>query len=200
MSDCGVIPVGSGAEVKRRVLQARPIFLAFLGALVSFCSAGCFSTVSPEEAGDGASPDREAARCISPEEAERMAEQVLELVNLERAQRDLQPVVASNELSKVAEDYACRMITEGFFGHRDPATGDGPSQRAISAKYTFFAIGENLAAGPRTSAEVMKVWMDSPSHRAIILDPTWRDLGIAVRTGGEYAIYWVQEFGDPAQF
>ena len=44
----------------------------------------------------------------------------------------------------------------------------------------------------------MKAWMESPSHRDIILDPSWREVGIAVRTGGEYAVYWVQEFGDPA--
>ena len=46
----------------------------------------------------------------------------------------------------------------------------------------------------------MKVGMDSPAHRAIILDARWTEVGIAVRTGGEYAIYWVQEFATPTDF
>ena len=61
-------------------------------------------------------------------------------------------------------------------------------------------VGENLSAGPRTPSEAMKLWMDSPSHRDIILDPTWGEVGIAVRSGGKYSFYWVQEFGDPADY
>ena len=99
---------------------------------------------------------------------------------------------------KIAENYACRLIEGGFFGHEDPLNGYGALERAATAKYMFYAIGENLAAGPQTSAEVMKAWMDSPPHRDLILDPSWREIGIAVRNGGEYSIYWVQEFGDPA--
>jgi len=42
--------------------------------------------------------------------------------------------------------------------------------------------------------------MDSPSHRDNILDEKWSEVGISVRSGGEYSIYWVQEFGDPADY
>jgi uncharacterized protein YkwD len=42
--------------------------------------------------------------------------------------------------------------------------------------------------------------MESPSHRDIILDPVWREVGVAVRHGADGAVYWVQEFGDPADF
>ncbi len=129
-----------------------------------------------------------------------MADQVLQLVNLERAEAELPPVVLNPTLARVADDYACRMVVEEFFGHTDPLTGRGPGDRAVAGKYHFYAIGENLAAGQETAAEVMRVWMDSPAHRAIILDARWMEVGIAVRTGGEYAIYWVQEFGTPADF
>ncbi|MGB2984675.1 MAG: CAP domain-containing protein [Phycisphaerae bacterium] len=158
---------------------------------------GCFSA-SP--AAEEAARLPEAARCITPEEADRMADQALQLVNLERAERDLQPVVVHPSLTDIAKDYACRMVEEEFFGHRDPITGHGPAERAVAGKYTFYAIGENLAAGQETAAEVMKVWMESPPHRAIILDPGWKEVGIAVRAGGEHSVYWVQEFGDPAGF
>lgn len=164
-------------------------------------AAGCFSTAAPDEGQPfDASRGSAASRCITPEDAERMADQVLQLVNLERAERDLQPVVVNPLLTKIAETYSCRLVAGGFFGHRDPFTGRGLSDRAVRGKYLFYAVGENLAAGPETPAEVMKVWMESPAHRDIILNPTWNDVGIAVRNGGEHSIYWVQEFGDPAGF
>jgi len=180
-------------------LKARPFIVTFQAFLLAPLAAGCFSTVPADGQQDAALGKAAATPCLTPEEAERMADQVLQLVNLERAERNLQPVVVDERLTKVAEDYACRMASESFFGHHDPLTGDGPAKRAVAGRYRFYSVGENLAAGPETPADVMKAWMKSPSHRDIILDPTWRDVGIAVRAGGEYSIYWVQEFGDPAE-
>lgn len=157
--------------------------------------AGCFSPTSlGNSSGDDAS-----GKCLSPEDSVRLADQVLELVNLERAIEGLAPVLENPTLTKLAEDYACRMIDEGFFDHFDPFSGDGPAERAARKGYRFLAIGENLAAGQQSAAEVMDVWMQSPPHRAIILDPKWEEVGVAVRSGGTYAIYWVQEFGSPAE-
>jgi uncharacterized protein YkwD len=157
---------------------------------------GCFAT----DEGDAAAKRTDEAPCLSPEEAERLSDQVLQLVNLERAERDLSPVVVHPTLARMADDYACEMVNGKFFGHRHPVSGAGPADRAIAARYPFYAIGENLAAGSIEPAEVMRLWMESPSHRDIILDPTWKEIGIAVRAGGEHAVYWVQEFGDPAGY
>ena len=129
-----------------------------------------------------------------------MADEVLELVNLERSQNDLHPVVMNAELTAIAESYAQRMIEAKFFGHRDPVSGDGPAERAVAARYAFIVIGENLAAGQESAAEVMKAWMESESHADIILDPMWREVGIAVAPGGEHGVYWVQEFAAPAGY
>ncbi|UCC29549.1 MAG: CAP domain-containing protein [Phycisphaerales bacterium] len=180
------------------MLNLRRLIITGEFLLLSVVCTGCFSTAPADEQQADAMRVREPEPCITPEDAERMADQVLQLVNLERAERNLQPVVVSEKLTKIAEDYACRMIDAKFFGHRSPLTGHGPAKRAVAGKYTFYAVGENLAAGPESSAEVMKLWMDSPPHRDIILDPTWKEVGIAVRAGGEYSTYWVQEFGDPA--
>jgi len=167
-------------------------------SLVPLC-AGCFTTSQSEASG---SSDTEGfadmARCIVPDDSERMVDQVLQLVNLERAEEGLSPVVVNPELQKLADDFACRMIVADFFGHTDPETGDGPGDRA-QGKYSYYAIGENLAAGQPTPAEAMRVWMESPAHRDIILDDKWTEVGLSVRHGGEYSIYWVQEFGVPAE-
>jgi uncharacterized protein YkwD len=61
----------------------------------------------------------------------------------------------------------------------------------------FVTLGENLAGGQTTAASVVADWMDSPGHRDNILDPRWRDMGVGVRTGGHFGVYWVQMFGDP---
>ena len=176
----------------------RKLSIALQTVPLALFSAGCFS--SDPLAGEVSAFSPTSARCITPEDVERSADQVLQLVNLERAALDLPPVVKNEILEKIADDYACRMIEESFFGHTDPTNGHGPGDRAVVARYHFYAIGENLAAGLDTPADVMKEWMGSPSHRAIILDPQWTQIGIGVRRGGEYLTYWVQEFGTPADF
>jgi len=159
--------------------------------LLPLLAAGCFAP--PQLSADEA----DAARCAVPEDEIQLADEVLQLINLERADLDLPPVVLNPVLTKVASEYACRMIDHNFFLHQDPETGAGPGDRAREAEYLFYAVGENLAAGQATAAEVMDVWMESPAHREIILDNRWQEVGIAVRFGGEYSIYWVQEFGEP---
>ncbi len=167
-------------------------------AVLPLCT-GCFSTVQSEAGASDVDGLADVARCIVPDESDRMVDQVLQLVNLERADAGLAPVVANPTLQKIADDFACRMIMDDFFGHTDPETGDGPGDRAVTGKYAFYAIGENLAAGQETPAEAMRVWMESPAHRDIILDEKWSEVGLSVRFGGEFSIYWVQEFGAPAE-
>lgn len=174
--------------------------LLMIAALALTAGTGCFSDADGAGAFNKASQARMATACLTADDAERIADQVLQLVNLERsaADRGLAPVAMNDKLVNVAADYACRMIELDFFDHEDPFTGRGAADRAIAGKYSIFAIGENLAAGPESAAGVMESWMESPSHRAIILDPMWTEIGIAVRSGGEYGYYWVQLFADPA--
>jgi len=182
---------------KRKVLFRSLVSVSLMGL-----ASGCFSTASAD--GDRAETDGEftAPRCISSEDADALEDQVLQLINLERAalDEDLAPVVVSPTLGKIAATFACRMVELKFFGHTDPLTGHGPGERAVAGDYAYFSVGENLAAGASTAAEAMRLWMESPAHRAIILDPKWKEVGIAVRSGTDNSIYWVQEFGDPADY
>jgi uncharacterized protein YkwD len=166
--------------------------------LVSLLMAGC-GTTQPGTDPSLTAREREPVACVMPDAAERMADQVLQLVNLERVAAGLAPVVENPILAQVAGDYACRMIENNFFAHEDPYNGYRAGDRALAAKYRFYLIGENLAAGHETPAQAMREWMNSATHREVVLDPRWSEVGIAVRTGGEYGIYWVQEFGNPAR-
>ncbi len=135
--------------------------------------------------------------CQDPAEAESFESEVLFLVNRERRLNGLEPVVRNTVLEAQARQYACEMIHYGFFDHENPSTNTSLPDRAIEFGYEYLVIGENLAAGQRTPAQVMEDWMQSPGHAANILDPRFTELGVGVRSGGEYGLYWVQEFGLP---
>lgn len=154
-------------------------------------------------AGSGATDDYSASvsakypSCSLPASAANWDNQVLALVNQEREAVGVNPVVANTTLAHQAEEYACEMIAQNFFDHVNPVTGSTLKDRAAQFQYSYYVIGENLAAGQQSPAEVMAAWMNSPEHKANILDPRFTQLGVSVRTGGSYGVYWVQEFGEP---
>lgn len=174
----------------RRLLTA----LTFSVMLVAGC-ADIAATRTLALAAESAEP----GECVLAPDAEKFIGRVVELVNEERAGIGVEPITINLRLTAIADTYACQMITEGFFSHRDPR-GEGPGERAIRGGYTFLRLGENLAAGQTTPEQVMAEWMSSTAgHRENILSPEWSEIGVAVRMGGEHGSYWVQEFGDPPQ-
>lgn len=136
--------------------------------------------------------------CHIPGNNETLIARAVELVNQERTSRGLAEVTLNSQLSRMAEAYCCEMIEQRFFSHENPTTGEGPAQRALNAGYIFLAIGENLAGGQTSPEQVISEWMQSKQgHRENILAAQWREVGVGVRTGGEYGVYWVLEFGNP---
>ena len=138
-----------------------------------------------------------SSACTVPVNEDTLVAQVLSRVNTERANVGLNTLTVNPVLTKMAEDYCCEMIEGGFFAHDNPLNGEGPGERAIQAGYVFLAVGENLAAGQQTAKEAMDAWMASLGHKENILGIQWQEMGIGVRTGGQYGIYWVQVFGRP---
>lgn len=137
--------------------------------------------------------------CSEPPQADAWRAQLMTLVNRERTAQGLNPLTESPVLQRQAEQYACEMITYRFFDHRNPVTGSTLGERTEQFGYAFQVVGENLAAGQTSPQQVFNDWMNSPGHRANILDPRFLELGIGIRSGGDYHIYWVQEFGRPAR-
>jgi uncharacterized protein YkwD len=165
------------------------------------------STPNPEPAivggdvsGTTASADEltvEYPECQEPADGAFWRSEILRLVNQERQAQGVSPVTLNDTLADEAAEYACEMIHYDFFGHTNPTTGSTLTDRAAEVHYDFWIIGENLAAGQRSPAQVMAEWMDSPCHRENIMNPAFTELGVAVRVGGDYGFYWVQEFGRP---
>jgi uncharacterized protein YkwD len=133
----------------------------------------------------------------TPSNNEALVSQVLRLINERRSQIGLGDLTLDPVLTRMAENYCTEMIQDGFFSHENPKTSEGPAERALKAGYVFLAVGENLAAGQETAEQVVAEWMASPEHRDIILGLQWREVGIGVRIGGQYGVYWVMEFGNP---
>jgi uncharacterized protein YkwD len=115
---------------------------------------------------------------------------VLALVNAERAAAGCAAVTPDDGLAAVARAHSEDMRDRGYFDHVDP-DGLDPFDRAERANLS--ARAENIAAGQQDAAEVMAAWMDSPEHRANILDCELTRLGtgVATGTGGPW---WTQLF------
>ncbi|MDX3639634.1 CAP domain-containing protein [Streptomyces sp. MB09-02B] len=117
---------------------------------------------------------------------------VLLLVNEERAKAGCQPVAANSDLAKLAETFSADMALRGFFDHTDP-DGSDPWDRAAALGITGLG-GENIARGQATAEAVMEAWMNSPGHRANILNCDFKTLGVGVHLG-DGGPWWTQDFG-----
>ncbi|RBY91693.1 hypothetical protein DQ244_10375 [Blastococcus sp. TBT05-19] len=131
---------------------------------------------------------RTAAGAPTPGPAEN---QVLQLVNEHRAQAGCGPLTADAGLAAVATAHSAAMRDLGFFSHNDP-NGRDPFARAEAAGQT--ARAENIARGQQDAAAVVQAWMDSPGHRANILDCSLRRHGLGLVTGPT-GPWWTQLFG-----
>jgi uncharacterized protein YkwD len=109
------------------------------------------------------------------------------LLNAERTARGLQPLTEHPALDSAAAGWSTRQVNEGFFAHE---TADSTlTQRLTDAGYftsTKWRAGENLAWGELDRArpvDIVKDWMASDGHRANVLDPGFRDVGIGIALG-----------------
>lgn len=125
--------------------------------------------------------------------AETAAEaEVLKLVNEERAKVGCSAVSANSALSDLAQAFSEDMDARDFFDHTDPS-GLSPWDRAAKAGITNLG-GENIARGQATAAAVMEAWMNSPGHRANILNCDFKTLGVGAHLGSG-GPWWTQDFG-----
>lgn len=121
-------------------------------------------------------------------------EDMLTLVNRERTGRGLPALEMDPELRLVARAHAADMFKRGYFAHETPE-GKNPFDRMRDANIPFDTAGENLALAP-TLDMAHDGLMNSPGHRANILNDQFGKVGIGVLDGGIYGKMFVQEFTD----
>lgn len=125
------------------------------------------------------------------------ANEVLRLVNIERANAGAAPLVLDEALCNATNMRAIEMDCTGVFGHKRPNDHSCFEVYDICNVEWQNACGENIAAGQATPEDVMKSWLGSAGHKANILSPEYTKMGLGYSEGlsnGQYRGYWAQEF------
>lgn len=192
--------------------RMRVIIIAALSVLLAACSVQVEATqVYNESSESGWLPipvtsDFEFGSCGGPvistirpdyEQA------VIELTNEIRMDHDLPPLKYQEDLAKSARYHTADMSATNYFDHDTMArVGDNlmmvcDTWQRIEAYYdNWLALAENIAAGQRTPEMAIEGWMNSPDHRENILSDSYSEIGVGYyEGGGEYRIYWGQNFG-----
>jgi hypothetical protein len=125
---------------------------------------------------------------------------LVDLANGDRAKNGELPLSVNPILEQAAQLKANDMAAKGYFAHESPE-GLSPWHWFIEAGYQFTYAGENLAVNFVDSEDVEEAWLNSPGHRANILNGVFTEIGIATAQGeykGGNTVFVVQLFGRPA--
>lgn len=116
-----------------------------------------------------------------------------ELLNEDRVANGLAPLECDLRVTAVALEHSRDMAERGYFDHVNP-DGESPWDRVERAGIDGWrGVGENIAAGYPTPEDVQAGWMDSPGHRANILDDQYTHVGVGVYDDNG-TLYWTQVF------
>lgn len=126
---------------------------------------------------------------------------LVDLTNANRATEGLDTLSVNPTLVAIAQAKANDMAQKGYFAHTSPE-GKDPWYWFRTFGYEYVHAGENLAVNFSDSSNVVRAWMDSPTHRDNILNGTYTEIGIAMAEGeyeGHRATFVVQVFGAPQE-
>ena len=117
------------------------------------------------------------------------------LINVERVKRGCSALRTDGRLAKAARAHSSDMVRSSYFSHTG-ADGSTFVTREVAAGYPRNgASAENIAWGYRTPQDVVTGWMNSPGHRANILDCSSIAAGVGLFYASSGAAYWTQDFG-----
>ncbi|EAZ83435.1 CAP domain-containing protein [Lysinibacillus sp. FSL R7-0073] len=117
-------------------------------------------------------------------------QEVVKLTNAERTKAGLSPLQTDDKLMAAAREKSQDMQSNNYFSHTSPTFGS-PFDRMKALGIAYKSAGENIAQGQRSPQEVVQAWMDSPGHRANILNGKFTHIGVGYVKSGNY---WTQQF------
>lgn len=123
-------------------------------------------------------------------------QQVLDLLNAERAKVGADPVVLDDALSRAAEAHSRDQASRGSMSHTG-SDGSNAGQRVTRAGFVWRTWGENVAYGYTTAAAVMSGWMNSPGHRANNLNSAFTHVGVGLANSANGTPYWTLVLATP---
>lgn len=145
-------------------------------------------TSAPTRPPAGTTPPTESAP-FAAEEAE-----VVRLVNVQRERAGCAPVTAEKRLTAAARLHSQDMAANNYFSHTS-RNGTPFADRITRAGYVWRNAAENIAKGQQDPADVMNSWMNSPGHKANILNCDLKEIGVGVARDAGGSLVWTQNFG-----
>ena len=146
---------------------------------------------TPDETPD--KPDETPDTPETPDAGSTYAQQVVNLVNIERQKEGLSPLTIDEKLSAAADIRAKEIQTS--FSHTRP-NGSSFSTALKEAGAVYRRSGENIAWGQKSPEEVVKAWMNSAGHRANIMNKNYSRIGVSHVKNAAGTSYWAQLFAD----
>ena len=196
--NCGSVVVANGSRLTYQQLAA------LLNKLKSgsSCSKTVSSKPSTSTSSKPATSSRPAASSQTPSSSQASSgsgtyasfqNEVVRLVNAERAKNGLKALSVSAALTKTATLKSQDMATKNYFSHTSPTYGS-PFDMMRQFGISYRTAGENIAWGQTSPAQVMNGWMNSPGHRANILNASFTQIGVGVAQNSDGRYYWTQQF------
>ncbi|WP_238016761.1 CAP domain-containing protein [Dactylosporangium sp. AC04546] len=161
----------------RRATIAAALLVAPLGLALSTASGASAATAPPTAAA-----------------AAKLETQVVTLTNNYRTAHGCKALRIDTRLVAAARAHSTDMVSKSFFSHTG-SDGSTFVQREVRAGYTKGASAENIAWGYRTPQDVVNAWINSPGHRANILNCSSVAVGVGVAYKTNGTPYWTQDFG-----
>ncbi|MER7166203.1 CAP domain-containing protein [Micromonospora sp. NPDC000207] len=160
------------------------------------------SSPTPDPQRNTSAPSRRIERSSSPTQAApqvagttgSQAQQVVNIVNAERAKAGCGAVQIDDKLTTAAQRHSQDQADTQNMSHTG-SDGSNVGERLDRVGYVWRTYGENVAWNQRTPEAVMDAWMNSPGHRANILNCAFTEIGVGIATGN--GPYWTQKFAAP---
>jgi len=123
-------------------------------------------------------------------------QRVLALVNENRRHGGCRDLTLDRRLIGAASEHAADMARHDYFAH-ESRDGDDAGDRVRDSGYRWRRYGENIARGSGSPHDVVDDWMNSPPHRANIMDCRLHEVGLGLALADDHTAYWVQDLATP---
>jgi uncharacterized protein YkwD len=190
-------PIGAVATTSSAVATVQasaPAFAAVSNALTaSDALVASVKKASKKKAKKKKSKKKASGPVASATALSTVESQVVVLTNQQRTAHGCKALRVDSRLVAAARAHSTDMVTHNFFSHTG-SDGSTFVTRAARAGYAY-ASAENIAWGWRTAQIVVDQWMNSPGHRANILNCANVAVGVGLVTKADGTPYWTQDFG-----
>lgn len=119
-------------------------------------------------------------------------QQVVDMVNAERAKHGCSAVTVNAKLQAAAQGHSDDMAARDYYAHTTPE-GKGPGDRITAAGYRWSTYGENIFKSPKDARTAMDGWMKSQGHRDNILNCSFKEIGVGINFSAN-GPWWTQNF------